>query len=516
MPGLEFQQTQRVSQIQTQRMSQQQIYSLNLLAMSSQDLRSEIYAAVDKNPALEISQDPLASGTEYVRKVTRAPADYLHIGKTSAAGELKSDNFQDILESKADERETLQDHLLSQLNVMKLSSGERELGIRLIENLDTSGFHILAPDSLLDGSHPAWNRRMLDKCIDIIRRLDPVGTCCTNIQESLYVQAIIRKDAPAAALFILNGHFDFLDPPLPVRILKKIEAYVKEQAELSFAASASGKNQLDTISRFSIKDIEAALSFIKTLDPHPARQFGASGNIYVVPDVYVTRIPVSIENDDFERNLVASGRNFSFRVSLADNVLPNVELSSVYIEAKPEEVTRSDKKFITSAVREAKVFIENLNFRENTIGKACCAIVRAQIAFFEKGPRYLVPLRQKDIADVIGVHEATVSRMANSKYLQCEWGLFAIKYFFTGAVAQTSVEPSEEDRPDRLPATGLSKESVKYEIKQILASQQEDDKPFSDQKIADLLESRGIKVARRTVAKYRAELKIDSSYLRER
>ena len=172
-----------------------------------------------------------------------------------------------------------------------------------------------------------------------------------------------------------------------------------------------------------------------------------------------------------------------------------------------------EQKFVSDSVRDAKSFISNLEFRELTITKAVCAIVKAQIEFFKRGPRYLVPLRERDIAQAIGVHEATISRMANSKYLQCEWGLFAVRFFFTNAV--THIKPagfSGAEEKDISPVP--SKESVKYEIAQILSESAKSEKHLSDQKISQLLENRGIKIARRTVAKYRHELNIGSSYLR--
>ena len=122
-----------------------------------------------------------------------------------------------------------------------------------------------------------------------------------------------------------------------------------------------------------------------------------------------------------------------------------------------------------------------------------------QAAFFEQGPRSLAPLRQKDVAELLGVHETTISRMANGKYVQCEWGLFEIGYFFTNQVGTDK---------------STSQTGVKAEIEEILKAHEGDKKPLSDQKIADMLAERGIKIARRTVAKYRAALNINSSYSR--
>ena len=537
MAGMGLQQTQRASQIQTQKMSQQQIYSLNLLAMNSEDLRSEIYAASDKNPALEITKDSSLSGSD-VPKISKGPSDYTRVGSVSASGQEKSDMFQEALESHPDERCTLQEHLLSQLNLLKIPPEKYELSKKLIENLDSSGFYILAPVTLLDKDNPQQTEPLLESCISLVRHLDPLGICCANFQESLFVQASYLPDAPQAALFLLDGHFDFLDPPRSLRILKRIKSFTEEKNKMTFAVEDAPASDYHP-ENFTQKDIEDALSFIRTLDPHPARQFGSSSNAYVVPDVYVTKIPVSSDLNDENHRAVSgstiSGRGqFSYRVTMADNVLPSVALSPGYVEIDKKTVSKADKQFINTSLQEAKVFIENLNFRNETIIKACSEIVRFQLAFFEKGPKYLAPLRQKDVADAIGVHEATISRMASSKYIQCEWGLFPVKYFFTNAVSSIKDVVTEPAKNIVKAAAGniaqtetdavrsgsdsepeiISKESVKYEIEQIVKAQKNGEKRLSDQKIADLLEKRGIKVARRTVAKYRSQLNIDSSYSR--
>ena len=158
------------------------------------------------------------------------------------------------------------------------------------------------------------------------------------------------------------------------------------------------------------------------------------------------------------------------------------------------------------SVRSANDFMESLAFRKKTLLLACQQIVRLQKDFFEKGPRYLKPLRQKDVAAIINVHEATISRMANEKYLRCSQGLFKLSFFFTNAVGQNLPETEE------VPA---SKQGVMAELEKILEEQKDDKKALSDQKIADILLERGIKIARRTVAKYRSQLNIDSSYSRQ-
>lgn len=521
-------QVQRLSQKQVQKMSQAQIQSLKILAMGSQDLAKEIYTEVERNPALEIVGDPLADGVGKTKSVSNTFGESSRYGASSSSGSAKSDAFQEVLESQADNRQTLSEHLLQQFNVMRLSDDEIELGQRLIQNLDKNGFHILAPVSLLDKNRPAQNQAMLSKCLDIIHRLDPQGVCCQNYEESLYIQATIREDASFATLFILDGHFDFLNPPIPSKVAKKIESFVEENKKLSF-----NKLDIKQISEITEDDIVESLAYIKTLEPFPAQDYGTESAPYIEPDVYVDKV--------FDDN-----QQISFRIRVAKNILPKVEVSKDFNFENASKASKEEKKFVDDAIKNAKVFLESLEYRNETIANACQAIVEAQKPFFEKGPRFLLPLRQKDIAEKIKVHETTISRMSGSKYIQCEWGLFAIKYFFTNAVgtqatstvssvpsSEISIEAPSTDSnaspktqaasnsnvasissSETVPATALSKTAVKYEIAEILSSLPVNSKPLSDQKISDILAAKGIKVARRTVAKYRNELQIESSYNR--
>lgn len=505
--GEAFSQEMRLSaravQVQSQRMSQQQIMSLNVLALAGVDLRDEIYAQAAKNPALEVVRDNLAAGARTARAGQSRFSDDARYASVTAAGERASDVFQAALESRADERETLREHLERQFNSVRRGEDETTLGLRLIRNLDARGFHLLAPVSLLDKENPAHTADLLESCMETVRALDPVGTCTSGVEESLLVQARIRGDAPRAALFLLDGHLDLLSPPQSAKVAKKIEAFLRDRASRSFG----GAEQADT-PRFSEEDIAEAIAYIRTLDPYPARNFGAGDAPFIVPDVYVERIPP--EEADEAKGIVEAGA-LSFKVTLARDVVPRLAVSKEFAafpaqDDKPQtERQKAERRFVRDAVRDAKVFIESVQFREATIARAVAEIVRRQARFFAEGPRFLAPLRQKDLAESLGVHEATVSRMANGKYVQCEWGLFALGYFFTNAVggAEDAADGGQGAR---------SKESVKYEIAQLLRAHRDDKKPLSDQKIADALAAKGIAVARRTVAKYRAELHIGSSY----
>jgi RNA polymerase sigma-54 factor len=485
-------QIQHQAQVQTQRLSQQQLMSVKMLSLSSADLRREIYDTAAKNPALIITKDAVAEGVQNAR-VSHSPySDSSSSIKTSsgvsAAGQLASDNFQAALESSPDTTLTLCDHLEHQFLSVSHSPSEEKLGLALIHNLDSRGFHILDPYSLADRNDPLQTAELVDRTMDYIRQLDPVGTCCKNFEESLFVQAKADEKAPPAALFILDGHFDFLNPPQSAKILKKIKEY--NQKNLTQIIT---KKSLD----FTEDEITKAVDYIKTLDPFPARDFSPSENAYIAPDVFVEKNPETGE----------------YRVRANDEVLPVIEISPEFYKlsldrtrvtksTEESEKKRSEHRFVMDSVRSASEFMESLEFRRKTLLSACAQIVSIQKDFFEKGYRYLKPLRQKEIAAILGVHEATISRMANEKYLRCSQGLFKISFFFTNAVADSA---SLQDVPS-------SKEGVMFELKQILEEHKNDKKALSDQKLSGLLAERGIKIARRTVAKYRAQLNIDSSY----
>lgn len=515
--GLSMNLSQRVSQnmaqAQVQKMSQTQIMSLKLLNMSTSELRNAIYEKAAKNPALVVTEDRFQDGEKDVNPNTRTMfSDNTHYGRASLAQVQASDNFQAALENKEDFREPLADHLLHQLNSMNLSSGEKNLCEKLIYNLDGNGFNVLAPESLVDKNAPASEQtpEFLEKCKWIVQNLDPAGTCANNFEESLLVQAKINGNASKCTLFLLN-HFDFLNPPQVQKIKKKIENYFKENAKLKFNTS---QNDFD----YDDEDIEESLEFIKSLDPFPARNFGTSQANYVIPDVRIEEIENSDEKDGGTTLKVSLTRESRPRIAVAkdyEKLIEKTKIADGDVSEKAER-QKAEVKFARSSVNDAKVFIESVEYRESTILKSCQIIAQVQKEFFEKGPKFLVPLRQKDVAERLKVHETTISRMANSKYISCKWGVFPISYFFTNAVGSAKDE-KVQDKKENLPekdSAALSKEAVKAQIAELLEEHKNDKKSPSDQKISDMLAEKGIKIARRTVAKYRSELNISSSYER--
>lgn len=444
-----------------------------MLSMSTEDLKTYVYKEIAENPALEVVRKQ-SGQNEY--RVSGLSQD--------------SDAYQRSLESKEDVNETLQSHLIHQLNAMNLPKDEVELSKKLIYNLDENGFYgsMLAPESLLDKSRPVQNKAMLDRCISRIQAMDPVGTCCKSPEESLYVQAKLMEDSSKLALFILNGHIELLNPPEPVKVYQKLLNFQKEWHSKSFA----GKLDLDDID-FDEYDTEDAINFILRLNIHPAQGFTKDTNSnFESPDVVlnIERVAGPILQSDYERGLVAGDRNFHFQVKYASGALPELRLSQ-------------DFSFDKANMIKAQELIENLAFRESTIVLQGCAIVEFQKDFFLKGKGNLSVLTRKTIAESLGIHESTVSRMSakkGSKYFQTEWGLFPASYFFPSGVSSDNGKNK------------VSSDTIKIKIREILEIHK--DENLSDAKLTQLLNAQGIKIARRTVAKYRSQSGIQNSYIR--
>ena len=474
MPDVALKQNQSQKQVQT--LSQLQIVSLKLLSLSSSDLAKEIYERAAKNPAL---------------KVTAASAFRERVGDAGEAGERAAEIFQAALESAADERQTLQEHLLSQIAMMRLTDAESLLCQKLIYNLDDRGFYVLSPVSLLDKHDKRQTPGLLQRCIQIVQSLDPAGVCVANVQESLLTQAKQHTAAPALALFILDGHMDILDPPSPESIVHKVRLWTLKRKKLF----ALPEGDLLPPKKTTLQQAEEALVFIRTLDPYPARNFGHNRTHYVFPDVYVKRLDDEGQSEPHvtTQGIVVAAGGTLWQVCLSRDTLPSVELDSSFIQA-----ARRGEEGAKESVFQAKGFLAALEFRSNTVLRVCCEIVRVQSEFFLQGEGHLSPLTQRQVAGQLGVHPTTVSRTASSKYLQCDQGLFTLRYFFTGTASITNPK--------------VSRDAVLHEMKALLSLPTA--KAMSDSQIARELEKRGMKVARRTVAKYRGMLNVPSSFKR--
>lgn len=452
---------------QRQKLNPRMLQSIKILAMPVAELTEEIQAELEANPALEILDDRSEVSLEtYAEEKAESVADSWEdenadFSYGSSSGD--EDSKRKFLEGAISLPETLQEHLLSQFRIIPLDPVKRELGERLIQNLDDNGFHRTSPAELC----PSCSREDLEEVMAIVQRLDPSGTCTADYRESLLVQTSINPDAPAGTIEALSEHLESLE--------KGKHAEVRKSLKLKEA------------------QFDAVLGFIKTLSPFPGRLFSTEKTRYVVPD-----LAIRIEGNEFV-------------IELNDEIIPVLGINPFFSELSSKKGGEKDTvSFVKGNIEKAKFFIGSIQQRNATLIKVAKAIAKYQAKFFIEGPQAMQPLTLKDIADEVGVHETTVSRIANGKYVQTEWGIMEIRRFFTNAISSTPSSSAQH-----------SKESVKATLREILARELQNSgkgeaPALSDRELVDILAERGIKIARRTVAKYRGELDMDSSFSRRK
>ncbi|MDR0403873.1 MAG: RNA polymerase factor sigma-54 [Treponema sp.] len=464
---------QRQALVQEQRfkLSPQIYQSIKLMELPVMDLREKIQEELEKNPALEMLEEPATVSLDESYEQgydSGKDDDYFTLGSdfpfTRRDGEEESGKKRQFLEGAISRPETLQEHLLWQLALETADDDIRRIGELLIQNLDEDGFHIEPVDLLLAGEDKA----KMEQAITLVRSLDPCGTCTSGYQESLKVQAGLLQDPP----------------PYMEAALEKLAAL--ERGKFEETAKELGRSE---------EEIRACFRRIQEeLSPFPGRRFAGEETRYAAPDVQVQR------------------KEGEFVIVLNNEEIPVLGINPFFMKIADEKTGRSagsretpenrreTRDFVQENIKEARWFIQSINQRNHTLLRVSRAIVEFQRAFFDKGPKCLVPLTLKDIAKEIGVHETTVSRTANGKYMQTEWGLYELRYFFTNSISGAGSGGSQ-----------YSKEGVKEILREIIT---EENRRLSDQELAGLLARRGISLARRTVAKYRGELDLGSSYSR--
>ena len=430
------------------------------MALPIQDLQQKIAEEIEKNPALELVENSKTLSVDDIP--VRKSDDFDPFENSSDPGYTRaSDSGEDtkrkFLEGAVSRKESLQDHLLWQLHVTVLSAKESEIGELLIRNLDSNGFHLEDPHTLVKEE----DYDLLEHMIHIVQEFDPQGVCARDHLDSLLVQAHLREDMPEGIDRLLKEFFELLEKGKYNEIIKQM--------------------------KITRDEWENMMHFLQALNPYPGSDYSDASYNYVIPDIVVKK------------------KEGEFVIVLNDEEIPVMRINSFFEDIHDGGVTAEDKQvkqFVNGKVRDARWFINSVNQRNQTLLKTATAILEFQREFFRKGPKYLNPLTLKDVAAEIGVHEATVSRITTNKYVQTEWGIYELKYFFTNSISGAGSSGSK-----------FSKEGVKEIIREILA-ENTGEKKLSDQKISDLLSKRGINIARRTVAKYRKELDIHSSFRR--
>jgi RNA polymerase sigma-54 factor len=443
-------------------MNTQLVQSIQIMALPLQDLRVRIQEELEKNPALEVLEEPQSLSLEDGQK--RGAEEYEYFEDSSDPGFTRGAGYDEeggdakrrFMEGALSRPESLQDHLLWQARLQPVSAEVLAVCELLIRNLDENGFHREDPEVLAPGPR----RRFLEESLRLVQGLDPVGVCTRDYRESLLVQAASKPEAPEHTFEVLQDHFEALERGKYREIARALK--IEEE------------------------DVEECLRFIKTLTPFPGRLYSGEAPRYVIPDIMVKL------------------RDGQFVIILNDEEIPVLGVDPFFSTiqgSRGVKNTKDVKLFVNNNIREARWFINAIHQRNQTLLKVAKAIVEFQREFFLRGPKYIKPLTLKDIAAEIDVHEATVSRTTTSKYMQTEWGIFELKYFFSNSISGAGSGGSR-----------FSKEGVKQLVKEII--EKEGGKGLSDQKISGLLAERGISLARRTVTKYRKELDISSSYER--
>jgi RNA polymerase sigma-54 factor len=452
-----------LKQEQKLKMTPQLYQAIKIMALPIQDLRMRIREEIEKNPALEMLEDKVSDSFDEVS--SRSTEDYDYFEETSDSGYMRNqrsdseDLKRKFIEGMLARPESLHDHLLWQLKLQPISEKWFSIGELIILNLDENGFHIEPPELLVKEN----DLEILYKMIDMIRGFDPIGVCTKDYKEALLVQIQKHPNPAAYSYQVVEQYLDLLEKGKYKEIKRRL--HITEE------------------------EVKKLLQFIRTLDPLPGRNFYTEAPRYVIPDVRV---------------IIKEGE---FHIILNDEDIPVLGINPFFDKIKSGTVNREEKDakaFVNNSINNAKWFIKSINQRNNTLLKVCKAIVEFQRDFFRKGPKYLVPLTLKDISHEVGVHEATVSRITNGKYVQTEYGIFELKYFFTNSISGSGSTGSR-----------FSKEGVKQIIKEIIVNEG-GDKNLSDNRIVEILINRGIKLARRTVSKYRKELGIMSSFQRKK
>ena len=449
------------------------LQSIKLMELPVIDLREKIEEELERNPALEVLEDPSTVSLDEATAPPKEEEEYFRSfentsdpGFVKRGGEEAADEQRKFLEGALSHPETLQEHLLWQLRLEPADEYTRRVAELLIQNLDEDGFHKEPVELLLQNEEP----ELIEKALKLVRGLDPVGTCTIDYRESLRVQVELLPDAPVGTSEALS-YLELLERGKITEVARRLGCTVEE--------------------------MDRILKTIKELSPFPGRGWASGETRFVVPDIQVAKKEGEFVIILNEEEIPVLGINPFFMEVATNRSSSAVDRQTAEKKKKEEKPARD---FVRENIKEARWFINSINQRNHTLLRVSRAIVEFQRPFFSGGPKYLAPLTLRNISEELGLHETTVSRIANGKYMQTEWGIFEIRYFFSNSIAGTGSGGSK-----------YSKEGVKAIIKEIIST---DERRLSDQDIVELLFNQGITLARRTVAKYRNELDLGSSFNR--
>jgi RNA polymerase sigma-54 factor len=358
------------------------------------------------------------------------------------------------LEATLTKPPSLHDHLAWQLKMTDMSPEQLEIGMTILGNVDADGYFKDPPLSEL-AADLGVDDALCEDVLEKIQTFDPIGVGARNLAECMLIQAMAC------------GQDDDL-------VVKMIKSHLGNLEKKNYQAIARDLKQ-------PLEEIYEAAKVIMEFDPRPGRQYSSDDPHYVTPDVYIHKV------------------GDKYFVVPNDDGLPKLKISGFYKNAMGNSAASKD--YVQDKLRSAQWLIRSIQQRQRTIIKVTESILKFQREFFDKGIAHLKPLILRDVAEDIGMHESTVSRVTTSKYVHTPQGIFELKFFFNSGISRTNGED-------------LASQAVKSKIKELVASE-DPKRPHSDQKIVELLKKGGIDIARRTVAKYREQLGILSSSKRK-
>jgi RNA polymerase sigma-54 factor len=425
--------------------------------VSEDDRERVIEPEIDDKPSMDLEEVKVVDRTEEITGEGDGREDfdwdnyledYSASGSSYGKGDGEAPTWDNVLTARA----TLTDHLMWQLKLSRFDAVEMRVGEQIIGNLDESGYLMATLQEVAnqEGVSEDYVTGVLAK----IQEFDPAGVAARDLQECLLLQAKF--------LGVLN--------PLIETIITN---YLKDLEVKNY-------NHIAKTLKIPLPDVLQAILLISRMDPKPGESYNDERVQAIIPDVYVFKT-----GDDY-------------KIVLNDENLPQLRISNFYREImgnlKSDPNAEVSKKYIKERVQSATWFIKSIQQRQRTIYNVSESIVKFQKDFFDYGIGSLKPLVLRDIADDVEMHESTISRVVTNKYMHTPRGIFELKYFFSSSIQKTSGD-------------AIASKSVKEEIKKIV-SNEDPKKPYSDNKIVDLLEKGGISIARRTVAKYRDMLGI--------
>ncbi|MFW5877064.1 MAG: RNA polymerase factor sigma-54 [Myxococcota bacterium] len=467
--------------------------AIKLLQMSRMELTELVQEELLENPVLEDGQEP-AGGNGEARQERedmatidrQVASDDRKAVADSGTQDKKSDDIdwerylenhamqaplpssrsiasaEDVpsYEATLSSSEDLVDHLAWQLQMGEFLEEERHFGALVLGNLDEDGY-LRVEDMPTEDVVPRLAQEAgldpedAEEVLKDIQKLDPVGVAARSLEECLRVQAE-HHGMDRLVLDVIDKHIENLERRNYAAISRDLEVPLEEVYDVA--------------------------QVIAELDPRPGRNYAPPEPQYITPDVYVHRV-----GDDYY-------------VVPNDDGMPRLKISGFYRSAMAGDPRA--KEYIQGKLRSAQWLIRSIDQRRKTIVKVTQCIVEKQRDFFDQGIEYLKPMILRDVAEAVGMHESTISRVTSNKYVHTPRGLFELKFFFNSAIRRDNLDD-------------IASESVKQAIKKIV-SEEEPKNPYSDQKIVELLAQNGIKIARRTVAKYREMLGILSSSKRKK